>query len=57
MQNQNPYTQILLEKGYTVAETRQARKPQRTFPCTIGWRYFETERDYQDALHEFLNGQ
>jgi len=56
MTNANPYVAHLQTKGYSVAETRQARKPQRTFPCTIGWRYFETERDYQDALHEFLNG-
>jgi hypothetical protein len=56
MTNANPYVQTLLEKGYTVAETRQAKKPQRTFPCTIGYRTFETEEAYKEALHEFLNG-
>jgi hypothetical protein len=51
----NPYVQTLLEKGYTVAETRTAA-PKRQFPCTIGWRYFETETDYKEALADFLNG-
>jgi hypothetical protein len=57
MENQtsNPYVQTLLEKGYTVAETRTlARK--RTFPCTIGARTYETEEQYNEALHDFLNG-
>jgi len=56
MQNSNPYVQTLLEKGYTVAETRQAKKTQRTFPCTIGYRTFETEAEYKEALADFLNG-
>ena len=53
--NANPYVQTLLEKGYTVAETRTPA-PKRTFPCTIGARTFETEEQYQEALHDFLNG-
>ena len=56
MKNANPYVQTLLEKGYTVAETRKARKPERTFPCTIGWRYFANEAEYREALAEFMNG-
>lgn len=57
MENQtsNPFVQTLLEKGYTVAETRTPA-PKRTFPCTIGARTFETEEQYQEALHDFLNG-
>ena len=51
----NPYVQTLLEKGYT---ERELRKPasKKTFPCTIGSRYFETEADYKEALADFLNG-
>lgn len=56
MTNANPYVQQCIEKGYTVAETRQAKKPQRTFPCTIGYRTFETEAEYNEALADFLNG-
>jgi hypothetical protein len=51
----NPYVQTLLEKGYTVAETRKPA-PKRQFPCTIGARTFQTEEEYQEALHDFLNG-
>lgn len=56
MKNANPYVQTLLEQGYSVAETRQARKPARTFPCTIGWRTFETEEAYNEAVAEYING-
>lgn len=55
MTHSNPYVQTLLEKGYTVAETRKPAA-KKTFPCTIGWRYFETEADYKEALADFLNG-
>ena len=53
--NTNPYVQTRLEKGYTVAETRKPA-PKRQFPCTIGARTFQTEEEYQEALHDFLNG-
>jgi hypothetical protein len=55
MTNANPYVQTLLEKGYTVAECRKPAT-KRQFPCTIGYRTFETEEAYKEALHEFLNG-
>jgi len=55
MKNANPYVQTLLEKGYSLTETRKPA-PKRTFPCTIGWRLFETEEAYNEALAEFLNG-
>ena len=36
----------------------ECRKPaaKRTFPCTIGARTYETEAEYREALHEWLNG-
>ncbi len=52
----NPYTQQLLQKGYTESETRTPSKTKRTYPCTIGLRTFHTEEEYQEALHDFLNG-
>ena len=52
----NPYVDHLIEKGYTERECRSARSPKRTFPCTIGFRTFDTEEEYQNALHDFLNG-
>lgn len=56
MTHSNPYVQTLIEKGYTVAETRKSRSIKRTFPCTIGARHFSTEEEYNEALADFLNG-
>ena len=53
----NPYTQTLVQKGYTVAETRQTSVTRKkTFPCTIGLRTFQTQEEYDEALADFLNG-
>ena len=52
----NPYTQQLLQKGYTEQEIRQTRASKRTFPYTVGLRTFNTEEEYQEALADFLNG-
>lgn len=29
---------------------------KKTFPCTIGLRTYQTEEEYLEALHDFLNG-
>ena len=52
----NPYAQHLLQKGYTESELRTPSKSKRTYPYTIGLRTFHTEEEYQNALHNFLNG-
>lgn len=52
----NPYTQHLLQKGYTESETRTPSKTKRTYPYTVGARTFYTEEQYQEALADFLNG-
>ena len=49
----NPYTAQVIAQG---REPSKAPAPKRTFPCTIGARTFETEEQYQEALHDFLNG-
>jgi len=51
--SQNPYVQQLQQQG---KEPSKAAASRRTFPCTIGARTFHTEEQYQEALHEFLNG-
>ena len=51
----NPYVQTLLQKGYTVAETRKPAS-KKQFPCTIGLRTFQTQEEYDEALADFLNG-
>ena len=53
----NPYEQTLLQKGYSLAEIRETKSTQtRTFPLTMYGRTFQTEAEYLDAIHEFLNG-
>ena len=51
--NSNPYTQQVLDKG---RDLPKASATKRTFPLTIGYRTFETEAEYQEALADFLNG-
>lgn len=50
-----PYAEYIQSKGYTVAECRRPAA-KKTFPCTIGARYFESEAEYKQALHDFMNG-
>jgi len=51
----NPYVQTLLQKGYTAAECRTPG-PKQQFPLNLYGRVFETEAEYREALHDFLNG-
>lgn len=53
----NPYVNYCLQKGYSRQEARQAIRREMTFPCTIGLRTFQTKQEYEDVLHDFLNGQ
>ena len=53
MTNSNPYVQQILEQG---KEPSRNPAPKRQFPTTIFGRTFNTEEEYQEALHEFLNG-
>jgi hypothetical protein len=56
MKNSNPYVQTLLEKGYTVSEIRQTATPaDKRVPAHMRDR-FPTYETYQEALHDFLNG-
>ena len=54
----NPYvSNIIQQTGMTEREVQQSTSAiTREFPCTIHGRYFATEADYLDELHEFLNG-
>ena len=54
----NPYIENLVSMGYdredvTVASTMFQKK---TFPCVIHGRQFDTEEQYNEELHEFMNG-
>ena len=55
----NPYVQQAMQQnGASESEVRKSSKQKstRNFPCIIGLRHYETEEEYLDALHEFLNG-
>jgi len=50
----NPYVEQLMEKGFSRWETYRPAT-EKTFPCVIGSRRFETQEEYDEALHDFLN--
>lgn len=52
---QNHLTDYIHSKGYTVKECYKPAKLGE-FPKTIHGRTFETEEDYREAMHDFLNG-
>jgi len=54
--NSNPYRQQMLEKSYSIGETYYPSRQKRTFPLTIAGFTFETEKEYNDAIADFLNG-
>jgi len=49
----NPYVAQILSQG---KEPSKAPAPKREFPCIIHGRTYETEQEYQQDLHDFLNG-
>ena len=55
MKTNNPYTNTLLEMGYDKQDTQVLAK-KKTFPCVIHGRQYDTEEQYQEELHEFMNG-
>ncbi len=56
MKNLNVYEQYLVQKGYTLAEIRQAPKvADKRVPAHLRGRY-DTYEEYQEAIADFLNG-
>ena len=53
MTNSNPYVQQIQEQG---KEPSRNPAPQAEYPRTIYGRVFNTEEEYLQELHEFLNG-
>jgi len=55
----NPYVENLVEMGYDRADCMMVASAglDATYPRTIHGRTYETKQDYDEALHEFLNGQ
>ena len=54
----NPYIENLVSMGYDRQDVTVASKmfQKKTFPCVIHGRQFDTEEQYLDELHEFMNG-
>jgi hypothetical protein len=49
----NPYIAQILSQG---KEPSKAPAPKATYPRTIHGRTFQTEAEYREALHDFMNG-
>ena len=49
----NPYVQQILSQG---KEPSKAPAPRHQYPRTIHGRTYQTEAEYTEALHDFLNG-
>ena len=54
----NPYVENLVQMGYDRAdcETVAAAGVDKTFPLNIHGRVYQTQEEYDEALHDFLNG-
>jgi len=49
----NPYVAQILSQG---KEPSRAPAPVATYPRTIHGRTYQTEAEYREDLHDFLNG-
>ena len=58
MTHYNPYVQNLIEMGYdrSDCETVAHAGMNKTFPLNIHGRVYQTQKEYDDALADFLNG-
>ena len=54
----NPYVENLVEMGYDRkdVETASTMFQKKTFPYTILGRTYQTEEEYNEAIHDFMNG-
>jgi len=54
----NPYVETLVEMGYDKQDCEVASTmfQKKTFPCVIHGRTFDTEEQYYQELHEYMNG-
>ena len=58
MTTSNPYVNTLIEMGYDKQDCQVASTmfQKKTFPCVIHGRQFDTEEQYLEELHEYMNG-
>lgn len=57
-EHKNPYVQNLIEMGYDKQDVEVASTmfKKKTFPCVIHGRQFDTEEEYHQAIHDYMNG-
>ena len=58
MRTNNPYVNNLFEMVYDQQDVQVASTmfQKKTFPCELYGRKYETEEEYNAALHDFMNG-
>lgn len=58
MSHKNPYVQNLIDMGYDEQDVLVVSDmfKKHTFPCVIHGRSFDTEEQYYEELHEYMNG-
>ena len=54
----NPYVDTLIEMGYDAQDCHSVANVgvEKTFPCNIHGRVYETREEYDEAISDFLNG-
>ena len=54
----NPYVNNLVEMGYDRQDCEMvaAAGLEKTFPCVIHGRTFDSQEQYDQELHDYLNG-
>jgi len=55
MTTNNPYVNNLIEMGYDRADCETVAVA-KTFPMNIHGKVYQTQEEYDEALHDFLNG-
>ena len=58
MSNTNPYIQNLIEMGYDETDVNVASTmfQKKEFPLTMYGRTYNTEEEYNEAIHDFMCG-
>ena len=58
MTHYNPYVETLIEMGYDEKDCRTVAVAglKKTFPLNIHGRIYNTQKEYDDALADFING-
>ena len=54
----NPYVNTLIEMGYDKqdVEVTSTMFQKKEFPLTMYGRTYNTEEEYNEAIHDFMNG-